>query len=195
MRWANVTPSGLVWSKKLRAAMSSLWAWAAAINRGSSCTGPHGVAAWARASFTNASTCSAGVGGGAGAVVAGAAGGAVVVVAAAVSGGAAGGGVPVLGLGARSAGGMSAMPVGGGVLRSEPLAASLRPESSPAPVVVAACCRSSPAVSTWSAEDWPSTRPVATATPRGAAHTSTSARRSRPGDGRRFPGTERRLPI
>src|SRR5262245_25602493 len=155
MRWLKVTPSGLVWSKKLRAAMSSLWAWAAAISRGSSWTGPHGVAARARASLTSISTWSTGDSWG-GVVGAGVVGGAV------VSGGADVAGVLVVVVAAAVLGGTSAVPVGGGVVTASVAAA----------------------VWTWSDGALPSWSPVATATPRGAAQTSTNASRSSPGDGR-----------
>src|SRR5690242_10095097 len=55
MRCPGSRPSGLVWSKKLRAAMSSEWPCAAFSSWGSSVSAPQPLAA--RSLFTSATTC------------------------------------------------------------------------------------------------------------------------------------------
>src|SRR5689334_4195792 len=55
MRCPGSAPSGLVWSKKLRAAMSSEWPCAAFSSCGSSVSAPQPLAA--RSLFTSATTC------------------------------------------------------------------------------------------------------------------------------------------
>src|SRR5918994_1498499 len=135
--------------------MSSLWACADAVRRGSTTSGGHGVAPAPPAWLTSTTTWSTGGVGGAATVADGAGGGAATVV--------------VVGL----AGGMSAMPVGGG-LRRELLAADDPPPPScadspavdpSAPALSRAPCGLPPALSTGSASRGGTARPGAAPPP------------------------------